>query len=95
VGAAYGDYLQIGVPLGFAAGRAVGSETIWFNPYLSTRAVFEGRFGDEAPEEDFGLGLAIDVGADVSFDRGRDFVLRIAASLGDRHALIAGLHARL
>jgi hypothetical protein len=95
VGAAYGTYLQVGVPLGFSAGRAVGSETIWFNPYLSTRAVFEGIFGDEAPEEDFQLGLAIDIGADVSFDRGRDFVLRIAAALGDRHALIAGLHARL
>jgi hypothetical protein len=95
VGAAYGDYLQIGVPVGFAAGRAMGSETIWFNPYLSTRAVFEGYFGDEKPPDDFGLSLAVDIGADVSFDRGRDFILRLAASLGDRHALIAGLHARL
>jgi hypothetical protein len=95
IGAAWGDYGQVGVPIGFAAGRPLGSDAIWFNPYVSARAVFEGYFGQDRPSEDFALSLATDIGADVSFDRARRFIIRLAASLGDRHALVAGVHARL
>lgn len=94
-GASYGDYLQVGVPVGFAAGRPVESGTLWLNPYLSGRVAFEAFVGGGRPEDDFRIGLAVDIGADVAFDRGRDFLLRLGASLGDRHALIAGLHVRM
>lgn len=94
-GAAYGEYLQVAAPVGFATGRPLESGALWLNPYLSGRLVFEAFFGEEKPEDDFGIGLAIDIGADVAFDAGRDFVLRLGASLGDRHALIAGVHVRM
>ncbi len=93
VGAAVGDFVQVAVPVGFAAGRAVEGPTIWFNPYLSTRVVFEAFIGDERPD-DFDLALAADVGFDIAFDRGRDLVLRFGASLGDRHSFVAGFVVR-
>ena len=93
-GASYGEYLQLAVPVGLAAGRSVESGTLWLNPYLSARVVFASFFGSDRPH-DFRLGLAVDTGADIAIDRGRDFILRIGASLGDRPALAAGLHLRL
>jgi hypothetical protein len=66
--------------------------SVLFSPYVGTRVVFEGFLGSERPE-DFDYGLAADLGFDVAFDRGRDLRFRFAASLGDRHALVAGLHA--
>lgn len=93
-GAAWGDYLQIAVPAGFAVGRTLSGPAIWFNPYFSTRVVFEAFVGEDRPE-DFDLALAADLGFDIAFDSGRDLVFRVAASLGDRHALIAGIHTTL
>jgi hypothetical protein len=92
IGGSHGDYVQLALPVGFAAGRAIQGSTIWFNPYLSARAVFEAYIGDDRPEDSFGMALAADVGTDVSFGRGRGLVFRFAASLGDRHALVAGIH---
>jgi hypothetical protein len=95
VGASYSDYLQLAAPVGFSAGRALEGPTIWFNPYVSTRAVFELYLGDEAPEDEFGMALAADLGFDVAFGRRRAPIFRLATSLGDRHAIVAGIHLRL
>jgi hypothetical protein len=91
-GLSYGEHFEVAVPLGVAGGRALASPNLWFNPYASARAMLEGRFGENAPGNEVGLGLAIDVGADLAFGRSRRFGLRLAASLGDRHTLAAGLH---
>lgn len=94
-GAAYGRYGAFGVPFGFAAGRGIAGDNIWFNPYLSTRVVLETYFGSRRPDESFAMAVAADLGADISFDPRRRFILRAAMSLGDRRALVAGLHASM
>jgi hypothetical protein len=92
-GGSYGEYLQIAVPVGVAGGRSLTAEHVWFNPYTSARAVIESRLGDAAPEGDVvSFGLAIDVGADLALGRSRNFLLRMAVSLGDRNAAAIGLH---
>jgi len=72
----------------------VHGDAIWFNPYFSTRVVFEAFAGEERLD-DFDLALAADLGFDLAFDRDHDFLFRFAASLGDRHAFVAGLHTTL
>ena len=90
-GATYGEYVQVAVPLGVAVGRSSTSRAA-FNPYVSARGVFEARFGRAAPDSERSLGLAIDVGADLALGRTRKFLLRSAASLGDRPTIALGMH---
>jgi hypothetical protein len=93
IGGAWGRYGSVGVPIGFAAGRTLAGDNIWFNPYVSTRVVLETHFGGRRPDEQFAMAVAADVGADVAFDQRRRVVLRGALSLGDRRAVVIGLHA--
>jgi hypothetical protein len=95
IGGGYGDHVSLALPVGFAAGRTVTGDNIWFNPYMSTRIVFEAFLGSDRPSEEFGLALAADLGFDLAFDANRAVVLRTAMSLGDRRALAVGLHASL
>ncbi|MGH7459499.1 MAG: hypothetical protein ACREMA_00545 [Longimicrobiales bacterium] len=90
IGGSYGEYFEAGIPIGVAGGRSVESKAVWFNPYTSARAVVEGRLGEAAPEGTFSLALAIDVGADLAFGPSRNFLVRMAFSLGDRHAAALG-----
>jgi hypothetical protein len=41
------------------------------------------------------MALAADLGFDVAFGRRRAPIFRLATSLGDRHAIVAGIHLRL
>lgn len=90
IGGSYGSSAQVALPIGLSAGRSFGQEGVWFNPYAATRVIVEGRFGGRAPESELDLQLATEVGANVSFDRNRRFILRMAASIGDRSALALG-----
>ena len=92
IGGAVGRSVQVALPVGFAAGRSVGSGGVWFNPYAASRVIIEGRFGGNAPREELELQLASELGANLSFDRERRFVVRLAASIGDRSALALGIH---
>ena len=91
LGASYGHYASVALPVGFAAGRALSGEHIWFNPWLSTRVVFETYIGGGRPDEHFGTALASDIGIDLAFDEHRRVMLRTALSLGDRRAIVIGL----
>lgn len=91
LGAAFGDYYSIGLPVGVSASRVMEGDNIWFQPYTSARVVLEGYFGEDRPDESFGLALAADVGMDVSLHRSRVIIVRTAASLGDRRAISIGL----
>lgn len=91
LGAAYGDYYAVGLPVGVAASRAFSGDNAWVQPYTAARVVLEGYFGTDRPDEAFGLALAADVGLDVSLQRSRLIIIRTAMSLGDRRALAIGL----
>ena len=92
IGGSYGHSTQIALPIGMSAGRSLGDDVFWFNPYVSTRAVIEGRLGGSAPEDELDLQIATEIGANLSFDRDRNFVMRLAAAMGDRSALTIGVH---
>jgi hypothetical protein len=92
IGGAYGHSVQIALPLGVAAGRSFGREGVWFNPYASSRVIIEGRVGGRAPDDELELQLANEIGANLSFDRNRRLILRVAAAIGDRSAFVVGAH---
>lgn len=91
VGLEESGYILGSLPLAVAAGRSWSSGSVWFSPYVSVGGVLEYRYGDEAPDEEFGVDSLIGVGLDVAFDRGRNVVVSAAASLGDRQAISVGL----
>lgn len=90
-GVSGGDYLLVAVPTGVSVGRSWSSGAVWFAPYVSLGATGEVRIGDDAPDEEFVVEPTAEVGVDLSFDSARRFVLRAAASLGDRQAVAVGL----
>jgi hypothetical protein len=92
IGGSYGHSAQIALPIGISAGRSIGDDAFWFAPYASSRLIIEGRFGGSAPADEFDLQIANEVGTNMAFDRNRKFVLRAAASIGDRAALAIGGH---
>jgi hypothetical protein len=92
IGGSYGSSAQIALPIGLAAGRQFGQQSVWFNPYAATRVIVEGRFGGRAPADELDMQLATELGANLSFDRERKFIIRMAASIGDRSALAFGAH---
>jgi hypothetical protein len=92
IGGSYGRSAQVALPIGVAFGRSLGEESVWFSPYAAARAVIEAHIGGNAPDGELDLQLATEVGANMSFDRERRFVLRMAAAIGDRSALAIGAH---
>ena len=90
-GAQDGQWLVISVPMGISAGRSWTSGSVWLAPYVSIGAALDVNFGDDAPEDEFRVTPAADVGLDLALDPGRNFVIRTAISLGDRQAFAIGL----
>jgi hypothetical protein len=91
IGAAFGDYYSIGLPVGISGSRVFAGDHIWVQPYTSARVVLEGYFGPDHPDESFGFAVAADAGIDLSLHRSRVVIIRTAMSLGDRRALAIGL----
>ncbi|MGH7459763.1 MAG: hypothetical protein ACREMA_01885 [Longimicrobiales bacterium] len=92
LGGSYGEYIEVAVPVTVSGGRSVSSGSVRFNPYAGARGVLEGRFGEAAPTNDVSLALVVDLGIDLAFGRSRNFLIRTAVSLGDRHALALGVN---
>ena len=90
LGVGVGDYLLVSVPMGISAGRSWTSGAVWLAPYVSLGVALDVSFGDQAPDDEFDVTPAADIGMDLSLDPGRHFILRIATSLGDRQALVVG-----
>lgn len=88
-GASVGDWALISFPLGMTFGRVLVADGVRFNPYLGPRLVLDARMGDNAPGDNLDLGLAVDLGVDISFDP--TFAIRVAGSAGDRDALAVGV----
>jgi hypothetical protein len=91
-GLGIGDAVLIAFPIGVSLGRDVEAEGVWFNPYVAPRVVVDAWLGS-AVENEMNLGLAVDLGLDISFDPG--WAIRFGASLGEREALAIGFSFRL
>lgn len=92
-GMSFGEYFLVSVPFAVSVGRSWSSSSVWFAPYLSAGAALDYRFGDSdfVPDEEFEIQATAGLGADISFDAARRFVVRVAAALGERQAVSVGL----
>ena len=92
-GLGFGEYFLVSAPFAVSIGRSWASSSVWFAPHVSAGATLDYRFGDSdfAPDEEFEVQATAGFGADVSFDAARRFVVRVAASLGERQAVAVGL----
>ena len=89
LGLGVGEYALLSFPFGVTVGKIFRVEEMTLNPYVGPRLVLDARFGDGAPGDDLDLGLAADVGVDLSFDP--RWAIRVGASIGDREALAVGV----
>ncbi len=96
VGAGIGEGMLISFPLGVSLGYDMEADGVWFNPSIAPRVFLDTRLGgpdEPGDENEIRLGLAVDLGMDLSFDPG--WAIRFGASLGDRRALAIGLSFRV
>jgi hypothetical protein len=94
-GIGIGNAGLLSFPFGVAVGRDFQADGVWFNPYVSPRVVLDAWLGSDRPRRDrnLELGLAVDLGMDISFDPG--WAIRFAGTLGDRSALGIGVSFRV
>lgn len=91
LGVGAGKWVLVTLPAGISAGVEWGSGSVWMSPYVSAGLAADLRLGEEAPGDEFRVYPAVDIGMDIAFDSARRFVLRGAASFGDRQTLAAGV----
>jgi len=84
-------YALLSLPMAVSAGRSWSSGSVWLAPYVSLGVTFDLNVGGDAPDEEFEWSPTADVGLDLALDAGRRFIVRVGASLGDRHAVAVGL----
>jgi hypothetical protein len=101
-GAGFGvgnDDFVLTFPLGLSVGARLDAEGATFVPYTVPRVVLDACLGDDEErfpnrfcggDEDLDLDLAVDIGVDIVFSP--PWVIRFAASLGDRDAILIGLN---
>ena len=94
VGLGVGEWTLVSVPVGLTVGRSWSGGSVWISPFVHAGVVFDLRVGDGAPEDEFQVGVATDVGVHLALDRGRRVVVSASAGLGDRQAWAVGLVLR-
>lgn len=92
-GVGAGDYALLTVPVGISAGRSWSSGAIWLAPYVAVGLAMDLALGSGAPDDEFEVSPAVDLGLDLALDRRRTVVLRVGTALGDRHAVAVGISA--
>lgn len=92
--ASYGEWGVISLPVGLIAGAVWSEGSVTLAPWLGVGVGFDVQFGEEAPDDEFEVRPAADLGLDVAFDAARRVLLRGAVSLGDRSAVAVGLVLR-
>jgi hypothetical protein len=91
IGVAARNYALVTVPAGISAGISWTSGAVWMSPYVAAGLAADLRLGEDAPESEFEVHPAVDLGLDLSLDGARRVILRTAASFGDRQSLAAGV----
>lgn len=94
IGGSYGQWGIVSLPVGLVAGVVWSEGAVTLSPWAGVGVGFDYQFGDEAPDEDFEVRPAADLGLDLAFDRARRVTLRVGLSLGDRNAVAAGIAVR-
>lgn len=90
-GVGYGEYGLASVPVGLSAGWDRQYESVWVNPYLSGRLVFDRGFGGNAPDDEIELNVGLDAGVDLGIGSDPSIVLRASVSMGDRQSVALGV----
>ena len=88
-GLGLGDAVLLSFPLGLSFGRVVDVQDVRLNPYFAPRVVVDAWLGDDTPEDELDLQLALDVGLDISLSP--SWSVRFGGTLGDREAIAIGL----
>lgn len=86
------DGARISLPLGLSVGHTFVAETATFLPYATPRLVLDAFIDDSdrrGDDDDIDLGVALDLGLDLRVTQA--FVIRFAATVGDREAVALGL----
>lgn len=94
IGGSYGEWGVISLPIGLVAGAVWSEGAVTLAPWVGVGVGFDYQFGDEAPDNEFEVRPAADVGLDLAFDEARRVLLRVGLSMGDRSALAVGLAFR-
>ena len=94
IGGSYGEWGIVSLPVGLVAGVVWSEGAVTLSPWAGVGVGFDYQFGDTAPDEEFEVRPAADLGLDLSFDRARRATVRVGLSLGDRNALAAGIAVR-
>jgi hypothetical protein len=95
-GATFNDATWLRIPLGVSAGLDLGSTgPVRIMPYVHPRVAFDlvafdTPSGEETESE---VNLDVDLGADIGL--GRQFVLRVGYTIGDRDAMGVGIAYRM
>ena len=85
-GVAVGQDAVVSFPAGLSFGTDLRSEGVLFRPYVTPRVSLDVRSG---PGDQLDLAAAVDLGLDLSFAPG--WMIRFAASVGDRRTVAIGL----
>ena len=85
-GIGVGDEVLLSFPAGISGGSDLEVDGILFRPYVTPRVSLDIRTG---PGDELDLAAAVDLGLDLAFSSA--WVIRFAATLGDREALAVGL----
>lgn len=90
------DGARISIPLGLSIGHTFRSENATFLPYATPRVVLDAFIDDDDDEnpdlddnDDVDFGVALDLGLDLRVTPA--FLIRFAATVGDRDAVALGL----
>lgn len=89
-GIGIGEDVLLSAPLGASFAYEISADDIWFNPYITPMIVFDWLIGAPSTADNADLGIAVDIGADVSF--ASSWAIRIGATVGDRRGVALGIH---
>jgi hypothetical protein len=97
-GLALSDGARVSFPLGLSAGYGFQTESARFTPFLTPRVVLDTYFGrqeGDGPNHGAGLGIAVDLGLDLTLPQdGGPFggtTVRFGLSVGDRVGVGVGV----
>jgi len=92
-GLSIGDHVMVGFPGTLVVGRSFEAEGIRITPFAGLRVSLDAHLGRDRPgprdDDDVDLNVSADLGFDLAFSP--RWVVRFAASVGDRDALAVGL----